>query len=98
MSRETISKITDQIVDDMGAWQSRPLDSLHAVLLIDCLVIKGLRLSGRDPQHPDRSLRRPHRGQPDQLKSMTATATYTTKLTVPVAMSRRGFDGQPDQG
>ena len=24
----------------MGAWQSRPLDSLDAVLLIDCLVIK----------------------------------------------------------
>jgi putative transposase len=40
VSRETISKITDQIVDDMIAWQSRPLDPLYAVLLIDCLVIK----------------------------------------------------------
>jgi len=40
VSRETISKITDQIVDDMLAWQSRPLDPLYAVLLIDCLVIK----------------------------------------------------------
>jgi len=40
VSRETISKITDQIVDDMVAWQSRPLDPLYAVLLIDCLVIK----------------------------------------------------------
>lgn len=40
VSRETISKITDQIVDDMTAWQSRPLDPLYAVLLIDCLVIK----------------------------------------------------------
>jgi putative transposase len=40
VSRETISKITDQIVDEMIAWQSRPLDSLYAVLLIDCLVIK----------------------------------------------------------
>ena len=26
VSRETISKITDQIVEDMVAWQSRPLD------------------------------------------------------------------------
>jgi transposase-like protein len=40
VSRETISKVTDQIVDDMVAWQSRPLDSLYAVLLIDCLVLK----------------------------------------------------------
>src|SRR5690348_9355742 len=40
VSRETISKITDQIVDEMDAWQSQPLDQLYAVLLIDCLVIK----------------------------------------------------------
>jgi transposase-like protein len=40
VSRETISKITDQIVDEMLAWQSRPLDPRYAVLLIDCLVIK----------------------------------------------------------
>lgn len=40
VSRETISKITDQIVEEMIAWQSRPLDPLYAVLLIDCLVIK----------------------------------------------------------
>jgi len=31
---------TDQIVEEMVAWQSRPLDPLYAVLLIDCLVIK----------------------------------------------------------
>ena len=30
VSRETISKITDQIVDEMAAWQSRPLDPLYA--------------------------------------------------------------------
>jgi len=40
VSRETISKITDQVVDDMVAWQSRPLDPLYAVVLIDCLVVK----------------------------------------------------------
>jgi putative transposase len=40
VSRETISKITDQIVEDMVVWQSRPLDPLYAVLLIDCLVIR----------------------------------------------------------
>ena len=40
VSRDTISRITDQIVEEMVAWQSRPLDRLYAVLLIDCLVIK----------------------------------------------------------
>jgi len=40
ISRETISKITDQIVPDMAAWQNRPLDRCYAVLLIDAIVIK----------------------------------------------------------
>ncbi len=40
ISRETISKITDAIVDDMVAWQNRPLDPLYAVVLIDAIVIK----------------------------------------------------------
>ena len=40
ISRETISKITDQILDDMVAWQNRPLDRSYAVLLIDAIVIK----------------------------------------------------------
>jgi transposase-like protein len=40
ISRETISKITDRIVDDMLVWQNRPLDGLYAVVLIDAIVVK----------------------------------------------------------
>jgi transposase-like protein len=40
ISRETISKITDQILPDMLAWQSRPLDRVYPVLLIDAIVVK----------------------------------------------------------
>jgi transposase-like protein len=40
VSRETISKITDAIVEDMVAWQNRPLDPVYAVVLIDAIVIK----------------------------------------------------------
>jgi transposase-like protein len=40
ISRETISKITDVVVEDMLAWQHRPLDRLYPVLLIDAIVIK----------------------------------------------------------
>lgn len=40
VSRETISKITDEIVGDMKIWQNRPLDPIYPVLLIDAIVIK----------------------------------------------------------
>src|SRR5438105_11386142 len=40
ISRETISKITDAIGEDMALWQRRPHDRLHPVLLIDAIVIK----------------------------------------------------------
>ena len=40
ISRETISKITDAIIEDMISWQNRPLEPLYAVVLIDAIVIK----------------------------------------------------------
>jgi putative transposase len=40
ISKDTISRITDAIVGDMEAWQSRALDPLYAVVLIDAIVIK----------------------------------------------------------
>lgn len=40
ISKDTISRITDAIVADMEAWQSRPLDPIYAVVLIDAIVIK----------------------------------------------------------
>ena len=57
ISRETISKITDAIVEDLQAWQHRPLDPVYAVLLI-------LHRS-QDPRQPGREQAglRGHRGQ-----------------------------------
>jgi putative transposase len=40
VSRETISKITDAVLGEMAAWQSRPLDRVYPVLLIDAIVVK----------------------------------------------------------
>ena len=40
ISRETISRITDAVVEDMVAWQNRPLDRVYPVLLIDAIVVK----------------------------------------------------------
>jgi transposase-like protein len=40
VSRETISTITDRVLEGMADWQSRPLDAVYAVLFIDCIVVK----------------------------------------------------------
>jgi putative transposase len=40
ISRDTISRITDAVVEDMMAWQNRPLDRVYPVILIDAIVLK----------------------------------------------------------
>lgn len=46
VSRDTISKITDAILDEVKAWQTRPLDPVYPIVYIDALVVKV-----RDGQH-----------------------------------------------
>jgi len=40
VSRETISKITDRVLEGLAEWQSRPLDPVYAVLFIDVINVK----------------------------------------------------------
>jgi len=40
ISKDTVSRITDAVVADLEVWQSRPLDTVYAVVLIDAIVIK----------------------------------------------------------
>jgi transposase-like protein len=40
VSRETISKITDRVLDDLAEWQNRPLDRVFPVIFIDAIVVK----------------------------------------------------------
>jgi putative transposase len=40
VSRETISKITDRVLDELAAWANRPLDRVYPVLFIDAIVVK----------------------------------------------------------
>jgi hypothetical protein len=40
VSRETISKITDRVLDDLADWQNRPLDRVYPVVFIDAIVVK----------------------------------------------------------
>jgi putative transposase len=40
VSRETISRITDKVVEEMTDWQNRPLDEVYAAVFIDAIVVK----------------------------------------------------------
>jgi transposase-like protein len=40
VSRDTISRITDAVLDAMTDWQNRPLDRVYPVVFIDALVVK----------------------------------------------------------
>jgi len=40
ISRETISKITDEVLDEVLAWQRRPLESFYPVIYLDAIVVK----------------------------------------------------------
>jgi putative transposase len=45
VSKDLISKVTDAVLDDVRAWQSRPLDDCYLVVWIDALVVK-VRVDG----------------------------------------------------
>ena len=40
VSKETISRITDRVVEEMQTWQSRPLDEIYVAVFIDAIVVK----------------------------------------------------------
>lgn len=40
ISRETISKITDEVLDEVMAWQQRPLEAFYPVIYLDAIVVK----------------------------------------------------------
>ena len=40
VSKETISRITDRVLEEMQAWQTRPLDEVYAAVFIDAVVVK----------------------------------------------------------
>jgi putative transposase len=40
VSRDTISAITDRVLEGMAEWQHRPLDRVYPVMFIDAIVVK----------------------------------------------------------
>jgi transposase-like protein len=40
VSKDTISRITDKVLEELGEWQNRPLDAVYPVIFIDALYVK----------------------------------------------------------
>lgn len=40
VSKDTVSRITDRVLEGMSEWQNRPLDPVYPVIFIDCIVVK----------------------------------------------------------
>ncbi len=40
VSKDTISRITDRVVEEMAEWQNRPLDKVYPVIFVDAIVVK----------------------------------------------------------
>ena len=40
LSHDTISKITDAVLEEVKAWQSRPLEELYPIMYLDAIVVK----------------------------------------------------------
>ena len=40
VSKETVSRITDRVLEEMADWSVRPLDEIYAAIFIDAIVVK----------------------------------------------------------
>jgi transposase-like protein len=40
LSHETVSRITDAVLEEVRGWQSRPLDPVYAAVFLDAIVVK----------------------------------------------------------
>jgi len=40
VSKETVSRITDKVVEEMNDWANRPLDGVYAAVFIDAIMVK----------------------------------------------------------
>src|SRR5699024_3680038 len=40
VSKETISRITDKVIEEMADWTNRPLEPVYAAIFIDAIVVK----------------------------------------------------------
>jgi hypothetical protein len=105
VSKETISRITDKVIEEMNDWAVRPLDETYAAIFIDAIVVKV-----RDGQVANRpfyaaiglSEKSSGFGLPPGrilegavMKKETRHARYDLVSSAPASGSRIGY-GRPD--
>jgi hypothetical protein len=49
VSKQTISTITDKVLEGMAEWQNRPLDPIYPVIFLDAVHCQDPRRSGLQP-------------------------------------------------
>jgi mutator family transposase len=69
VGRDLISKVTDAVIEDVRAWQTRPLEDVYPVVFLDALVLEDPRrrvgaAQGVLPGVGDRHRRRARRARP----------------------------------
>lgn len=40
VSKDTVSRITDRVIEDMTSWWARPLEKVYAAIFIDAIIVK----------------------------------------------------------
>lgn len=40
VSESLISRVTDDVIDEVKSWQGRALESVYPIVFFDCLVVK----------------------------------------------------------
>jgi len=40
VSREPISRITDEVIEEMNDWSARPLDGIYAAVVADAILVE----------------------------------------------------------
>ena len=40
VSESLISRVTDEVLDEVKAWQNRPLEAVYPIVFFDCIVVK----------------------------------------------------------
>ena len=48
VSKDTISRITDKVIEDMTTWSSRPLQHVYAAIFIDAIYVKAVSYTHLD--------------------------------------------------
>jgi putative transposase len=45
--KETVSRITDRVIEEMSDWSVRPLDEVYAAIFIDAIVVRDGQVANR---------------------------------------------------